>query len=105
VTRYRLDSQFRCSYLEFRKKIAGNTGKKTAGNYLPFISGSRLPVTSNPVMQLSVTSFPVMQLPVAHAHAITSGTPTNDKWMVLLYYLRYLITPLLSSNVSCKQDF
>jgi hypothetical protein len=39
-------------------------GRKNAGNYLPFISDSRLPVTS----------FPVIQLPVAHAHAITSGT-------------------------------
>jgi hypothetical protein len=52
-------------------------GKKTAGNYLPFISGSRIPVTSFPVMQLPVTSFPVIQLPVAHAHTITSGTTTQ----------------------------
>ena len=54
-----LDSEFHCSYLESRgvpEKIAGNTGKKRAGNYLPFISGSRLPVP--------VTSFPVMQPPV-----------------------------------------
>jgi hypothetical protein len=34
VTRYRLDSQFHCSYLESR----GVPGKN-AGNYLPFISG------------------------------------------------------------------
>ena len=42
MTRYRLDSQFHCSYLESRgvpEKNAGNTGKKSAGNYLPFISG------------------------------------------------------------------
>jgi hypothetical protein len=64
--------------------------------YFPrFFSGAL--DSTYPVMQL-----PVMQLPVAHAHAITSGTPTNDKWMVLLYYLRYLITPLLSSNVSME---
>ena len=37
-----LDSQFHCSYLE--------RGQKNAGKYLPFISGSRLPVTSYPVM-------------------------------------------------------
>ena len=72
VTRYRLDSQFHCSYLESRG-VAG----KNAGNYIPFISGSRLPVTSYPVMQLLVTSYPVMQLPVMHAHVITSGTPTQ----------------------------
>ena len=57
-----LDSQFHCSYLESRG-VPGKTREKTrgsnAGNYLPFISGSRLPV-----MQLPVTSFPVMQLPV-----------------------------------------
>jgi hypothetical protein len=80
VTRYRLDSQFHCSYLESRgvpvktREIPGKTREiwvKNARNYLPFISGSRLPV---------------MQLPVAHAHTITSGTPTNNNWMVLLYY-------------------
>jgi hypothetical protein len=47
---------------EFRK----TAGKNPRGNYLPFISGSRLPVTQ----------LPVMQLPVAHAHAITSGDVT-----------------------------
>ena len=68
-----LDSQFHCSYLESRG-VPGKTQKYrvNAGNYLPFISGSRLPV-----MQLPVTSYPVMQLPVTHAHAITSGTTTN----------------------------
>ena len=71
MTRYRLDSQFRCLYLESRgvpEKTAGNTDKKTR--------------------EIISLSFPVMQLPVAHAHAITSGTPKNDKWMVLLYYYR-----------------
>jgi hypothetical protein len=58
VTRYRLDSQFHCSYLESRG-VPGKTRGENAGNYLPFISGSRLPV-----MQLPVTSYPVMQLPV-----------------------------------------
>ena len=73
-----LDSQFHCSYLESRG-VPGKRGKYrvNAGNYLPFISGSRLPVRSFPVMQLLVTSYPVMQLPVAHAHAITSGTTTQ----------------------------
>jgi hypothetical protein len=52
--------------------INEKTRKKTAGNYLTFISGSRLPVT-----QLPVTSYPVIQLPVAHAHTITSGTTTQ----------------------------
>ena len=43
MTRYRLDSQFHCSYLESRgvpvktREIPG----KNAGNYLPFISGFR----------------------------------------------------------------
>ena len=67
-----LDSQFHCSYLESRGvpgKNAGSTGKKR-GKYrktnFPFIS---------------VTSYPV-----AHVHTITSGTPTNDNWMVHLYY-------------------
>ena len=77
MTRYRLDSQFHCSYLKSRgvpgktreirvkkkKKCAGNTGKK-GENYLPFISGSRLPVP--------VTSFPVMPFPVTSGGA-TSG--------------------------------
>jgi hypothetical protein len=42
VTRYRLDSQFHCSYIESR----GVPGKKTqeililAGKYIPYISGS-----------------------------------------------------------------
>jgi hypothetical protein len=76
VTRHRLNSQFHCSYLESRG-ASGKTRGKTAGNYLPFISGSRLPMTSFPVMQLPVTSYPVMQLPVAHAPTITSGTPTQ----------------------------
>ena len=50
VTRYRLDSQFHCPYLEFREvrekrgKIPGRKtrGKyvKSAGNDLPFTSGS-----------------------------------------------------------------
>ena len=42
VTRYRLDSQFHCSYLESRE-VPGKTREirvKSAGNYLPFISGS-----------------------------------------------------------------
>jgi hypothetical protein len=59
VTRYRLDSQFHCSYLESRGvpgETRGKTAGENAGNYLPFISGSRLPVTSYPVMQLPVTS-------------------------------------------------
>ena len=55
-----MDPQFHCSYLESRG-VPGKTRGENAGNYLPFISGSRLPV---------------MQLPVAHAHAITSGTPS-----------------------------
>ena len=60
MTRYRLDPQFHCSYLESRG-VPGKTRGENAGNYLPFISGSRLPV---------------MQLPVAHAHTITSGDVT-----------------------------
>jgi hypothetical protein len=44
---------------------------------LPFISGSRHPVTQLPVTSYPVTSYPVMQLPVAPAHAITSGTTTQ----------------------------
>jgi hypothetical protein len=59
VTRYRLDSQFHCSYLESRGvpgETRGKTAGENAGNYLPFISGSRLPVTSYPVMHLQVTS-------------------------------------------------
>jgi hypothetical protein len=60
---------------ENRYKNAGNTGKKSGGNYLPFISGSQLPV---PVTSFPVMKFPVMQLPVAHAHTITSNTPTNN---------------------------
>jgi hypothetical protein len=55
VTRYRLDSQFHCSYLESRG-VPGKTRGENAGNYLPFISGSRLPVMQLPVMQLPVTS-------------------------------------------------
>ena len=47
-----LDSKFHCSYLESR-----GVPEKKAGNYLPFTSGSRLPV---PVMQLPVVSFPVI---------------------------------------------
>ena len=38
MTRYRLDSQFHCSYLDSRG-VPEKTRKKTAGNYLPFISG------------------------------------------------------------------
>jgi hypothetical protein len=64
VTRYRLNSQFHCSYPDSIGVPGKTRVKKNAGNYHPFISGSRLPVTS----------FPVMQLPVAHAHAIASGT-------------------------------
>jgi hypothetical protein len=88
-----LDSQFHCSDLESRG-VPGKTReiRVNAGNYLSFISGSRLPVRSFPV-----TSYPVMQFPVAHAHAITSDdvisgddpprrSPSNDKWMVPLYY-------------------
>jgi hypothetical protein len=67
VTRYRLDSQFHCSYLDSRGVPENREKKQTAGNYLPFISVSWLPVTSYPVMQLPVmqlpvTSYPVMQL-------------------------------------------
>ena len=66
VTRYRLDSQFHCSYLESRGVPGKNAGKKNTGNYFPFISGSRLPVASYPVMQLPVTSYPVTSLlPIA----------------------------------------
>jgi hypothetical protein len=39
---------FHCSYLESRG-IPGKTREENAGNYLPFISDSRLPVTSYPV--------------------------------------------------------
>ena len=50
-----LDSQFHCSHLDSRG-VPEKPREKNAGNYLPFISGSRLPVTSFPVMQLPVTS-------------------------------------------------
>jgi hypothetical protein len=56
VTRYRLDSQFHCSYLDSR----GVPGKPREIITLSF----------------PMTSFPVMQLPVAPAHTITSGTPS-----------------------------
>ena len=62
-----LNSQFHCPYLDSRGVPGKTRLKQTAGNYHPFISGSRLPVTS----------FSVMQLPVAHAHPITSGTTSN----------------------------
>ena len=65
-TRYRLYSQFHCSYLDSRG-VPGKYRVKNAGNYLPLIFVSWLPVTS----------YPVMQLPVAHAPTITSGTPTQ----------------------------
>ena len=78
-----LDSQFHCSYLESRgvpEKNAGNIKKR--GKLYPFhfrfpVHDFTLPMTSFPVMQFIVTLFPVMQLPVAHAHAITSGTTTQ----------------------------
>ena len=61
------DSQFHCSYLEEFLTKTREIWVKNVGNYHPFISGSRLPVTS----------YPVMQLPVAPAHTITSGTTTQ----------------------------
>ena len=74
VTRYRLDSQFHCSYLESRG-VPGKTpeipGKKNARNYFPLISGFRFTNSGSG----DVISVPV-QLPVLHAHAIISGDVT-----------------------------
>jgi hypothetical protein len=91
VTRYRLASQFHCSYLESREN-AGNRGenegntRKKRGKLSPFHFRFRwrhfwwcnfwwLPVTSFPVI-----SFPVTSL----LHHPCSAS--NDTWMVLLYY-------------------
>ena len=86
MTRYRLDSQFHCSYLESRgvpgkrgkygfkknKKSAGNTGKKKREIiFLSFpVFGSRLPVP--------VTSFPVMPFPVTSGDATSGDVISGD---------------------------
>ena len=61
MTRYRLDSQFHCSYLESRGvpgKTREMTGKKYAGHYLPFISGDVISgdATSGDVISGDVTA-------------------------------------------------
>ena len=58
MTRYRLDSQFHCSYLESRGVPRKNAGEKTAGNYLPFISGDVISgdATSGDVLSGDATS-------------------------------------------------
>ena len=52
MTRYRLDSQFHCSYLDSRG-VPEQTREKTAGNYLTFISGDE---TSGDVISGDVIS-------------------------------------------------
>jgi hypothetical protein len=92
VTRYRLDPQFHCSYLDSRG-VPGKTRGNNAGNYLPFISGD---VISGDTTSGDSTS-------VAHTHTITSDdvisgddtpcrSPSNAKWMVLLYYSPCMIS-------------
>ena len=106
MTRYRLDSQFHCLYLESKEVPGKKRGKnpvrkkaweirvKSAGNYLSFISGSS--------SRLPVTSLPVMQVPV------TSPSTTNTTWMVHIYYLRciYIFAMcIVGQNVAIDKDW
>jgi hypothetical protein len=50
-----------------------------------------------------VMKFPVMQLPVAHAHTITSNTPTNNNWAVPIYYSGMYVEAALSYGTTRKQ--
>jgi hypothetical protein len=90
VTRYRLDSQFHCSYLESRGVPEKPRGKKR-GKLSPFHFRFTTSVTSFPVMQLPVTSWspsiplkcglscPYILLPCDHDH----GRLGRSRWVVL----------------------
>ena len=75
-----LDSKFHCSYLESRgvpEINAGNTGK-SAGNYIPFISGSG-DATSGGIISVPVTSLPVTSCDATSGNVIT-GDVTAPHW-------------------------
>ena len=98
MTRYRLDSQFHCSYLESRGIPGGNRGKyrgetreirlKNAGNYLPFISGFQFTTSgSGDVISGDVISGDATSGDVISGDDPPTRSPTNNEWMVPLSYL------------------
>jgi hypothetical protein len=117
VTRYRLDSQFHCSYLESRKvpeKNAGNTGKN-AGNDLSFISGSGYVISCHlrwrhfwwsnfrwlPVMQLPVTSlFHTVPPQIIHGWCFY----TTDVCLLLLPLMKCILK-IIKCVVQFKVEF
>ena len=100
VTRYRLDSQFHFSYLESRGVPGKNRGEiriKSAGNYLPFISGSRLPVpvTSLPVTSGDATSGDIISGDVTIHHKIHHKCGLNRAYILLGFVSLYCEYPVL----------
>ena len=78
MTRYRLDSQFNCSYLESRS--SGKTPQEIsilAGNYLTLISGS-CDIISGDVISGDVISGDVISGDVISGDVISGDEPTHD---------------------------
>ena len=106
VNRYRLDSQFHCSYLESRgvpEKTREIPSKKTRGKLSPFhfrfttsgdvISGD---ATSSDVISGDATSGDVISGDATSGDVTAPHSSTsNDKWMVPLYYWRLITVRVL----------
>ena len=95
VTRYRLDSQFHCPYIESREvpeKTRQKPGEKkareirgeSAGNYLTFISDSSLLVTSFPV-----TSGDDISGDATSGYVISGDDPPHDPQQIINILLTY----------------
>ena len=88
MTRYRLDSQFHCPYIESREvleKTRQKPGEKKAREIISLsfsVPVTSFPVTSSPVMQLPVMQLLVTSFPVTSLLHVPAPPQIINEWCI-----------------------